>query len=215
MKLLSFDIEISDVFELGPYEDMETYAPFHVSVAATAIHGGEERVWYSEDQEGRPALNLTPRRAHELLVYLDEMQQKEFMVCAWNGLSFDLKWIGHQAGDMALAARIALGGHAGAARADCRGPLPKLVPQADLSQPHGRAQSDGVCPGADLRRLDCPHYPGQHAGSACAGLRSHGPRQGTELASRTAAACLEKCFGTHCDHYWRWDFSAYRRGCGD
>jgi hypothetical protein len=108
MKLLSFDIEISDVFELGPYEDMETYAPFHISVAATAIHGGEERVWYSEDKDGRPALNLTPQRAHELLVYLDEMQQKEFMVCAWNGLSFDLKWIGHQAGDMALAARIAL-----------------------------------------------------------------------------------------------------------
>jgi len=25
------------------------------------------------------------------------MQQMEFMVCAWNGLSFDLKWIGHQA----------------------------------------------------------------------------------------------------------------------
>ena len=108
MKLLSFDIEISDVFELGKHEDMEKYAPFHISVAATAIHDGEERVWYSEDEEGRPALNLTQQRAHELLEYLDEMQQKEFMVCAWNGLSFDLKWIGHQADDMALAARIAL-----------------------------------------------------------------------------------------------------------
>jgi hypothetical protein len=51
---------------------------------------------------------LTQQRAHELLEYLDEMQQMEFMVCAWNGLSFDLKWIGNQAGDMALAARIAL-----------------------------------------------------------------------------------------------------------
>jgi hypothetical protein len=30
------------------------------------------------------------------------------MVCAWNGLSFDLKWIGYQAADMALATRIAL-----------------------------------------------------------------------------------------------------------
>ncbi len=108
MKLLSFDIEISDVFELGKYEDMEKYAPFHISVAATAIHNGEERVWYSEDEEGRPALNLTQQRAHELLEYLDEMQQIGFMVCAWNGLSFDLKWIGHQADDMALAARIAL-----------------------------------------------------------------------------------------------------------
>ncbi|PXF57854.1 MAG: hypothetical protein C4B58_08615 [Deltaproteobacteria bacterium] len=108
MKLLSFDIEISDVFELDKYEDMEKYAPFHISVAATAIHNGEERVWYSEDEEGRPALNLTQQRAHELLEYLDEMQQTGSMVCAWNGLGFDLKWIGHQADDMALAARIAL-----------------------------------------------------------------------------------------------------------
>ncbi len=108
MKLLSFDIEISDVFEMRKNEDMEKYAPFHISVATTAIHNGEERMWYSEDDEGRPALNLTKQRAHELLEYLDEMQQKEFIVCAWNGLNFDLKWIGHQADDMALAARIAL-----------------------------------------------------------------------------------------------------------
>ncbi len=107
MKLLSFDIEISDVFELRKYEDMDKYAPFHISVAATAIHNGEERVWYSEKGD-RPALNLTQQRAHELLEYLEEMQQKGFMVCAWNGLSFDLKWIGHQANDMTLAARIAL-----------------------------------------------------------------------------------------------------------
>ena len=108
MKLLSFDIEISDVFELGKHEDMEKYAPFNISVAATAIYDGKEQVWYSENEEGRPALNLTQQRAHKLLEYIDEMQQKEFMVCAWNGLSFDLKWIGHQADDMPLAARIAL-----------------------------------------------------------------------------------------------------------
>ena len=108
MKLLSFDIEISDIFELGKHEDLEKYAPFHVSVGATAIHNGEERVWCSDDEEGRPALNLTRERAHDLLEYLDEKQQKGFQVCAWNGLSFDLKWLGHQADDMALAARIAL-----------------------------------------------------------------------------------------------------------
>ena len=108
MKLLSFDIEISDVFELDKHEDIEKYAPFHISVAATAIHSGEERVWYSEDEDGRPALNLTQQKAHELLEYLYEMQRMEIMVCAWNGLGFDLKWIGYQAKDMALAARIAL-----------------------------------------------------------------------------------------------------------
>ena len=108
MKLLSFDIEISDVFDLDKHEDIEKYAPFHISVAATAVHEGEERLWYSEAEDGRPAINLTQKGAHDLLEYLDEMQQKDFLVCAWNGLSFDLKWIGHQADDMALAARIAL-----------------------------------------------------------------------------------------------------------
>jgi len=108
MKLLSFDIEISDVFELAKNEDMEIYAPFHISVAATAIHNGEERLWFSEDADGLPALNVTQQRAHELLEYLAQMQEDGFMVCAWNGLGFDLKWIGHQAKDMKLAAQVAL-----------------------------------------------------------------------------------------------------------
>ncbi len=108
MKLLSFDIEISDVFELTDYEDMEKHAPFHVSVAATAVHGGEERLWYSVDESNLPTMNLTPDKALELLTYLEAMQNEDFMVCAWNGLSFDLKWLGHQADDMPLAARVAL-----------------------------------------------------------------------------------------------------------
>ena len=108
MKCLSFDIELSDLFELAPREDIEQYAPFHLSVAATAIHGGAEQLWYSKDEAGQPALNLTRQRAHELLEYLEAMQQQDCMVCAWNGVGFDLKWIGHQADDMVLAARIAL-----------------------------------------------------------------------------------------------------------
>jgi len=107
-RLLSFDIEISDVFDLAPGEDMERYAPFHISVAATAVPGGEERHWLSADDEGRPALNLTLERAHELLEYLDERLSEGFALCAWNGLHFDLQWIGHHAGDMRLAAGIAL-----------------------------------------------------------------------------------------------------------
>jgi len=107
-RLLSFDIEISDMFTLEPGEDMERYAPFHISVAATAIAGGEERHWLSLDDAGVPALNLTPQRAHELLEYLEEKLSEGLALCAWNGLHFDLKWIGHHAKDMALAARIAL-----------------------------------------------------------------------------------------------------------
>jgi len=108
MEPLSFDIEISDVFDLKEHEDLAAYAPFHISVAATALYQGEERIWFSTDATGKPAMNLTADHAHELLEYLEAMQARGVMVCAWNGLGFDLRWIGRQAGDPALAARIAL-----------------------------------------------------------------------------------------------------------
>lgn len=108
MKILSFDIEISDVFDLKPHEDLERYAPFHISVAATSIHGGEEKIWYSQDEEGNPQLNLSQKDAQKLLEYLEQKQKDGLMICAWNGLGFDFKWLGHQAKNMSLAAEIAL-----------------------------------------------------------------------------------------------------------
>ncbi len=149
MDLLSFDIELSDVFELAENEDMEKYAPFHISVAATAITGGEERVWYSKDSEGRPLLNLTQPRAHELLEYLDEMQQKGFMVCAWNGLGFDLKWIGHQAEDVPLAARVALKSYDPMFQFFCQAGFP--VKLANVAQAMGIPQ-EKLMNGADAPR---------------------------------------------------------------
>lgn len=109
MSLLSFDIEISDVFDLAPGEDLDDHAPFHISIASTAVHGGEERLWYSTKDDGTPSINITRERASELLDYLETMQQrKDVKVCAWNGLGFDLKWIGHAAEDLERAARVAL-----------------------------------------------------------------------------------------------------------
>lgn len=108
MELLSFDIELSDVFELAKGEDIDQYAPFHISVASTVVHEGEERLWFSENPDGRPATSLTAEKAGELLRYLDERQQAGAMVCAWNGLGFDLRWIGYAAGDTELAAKVAL-----------------------------------------------------------------------------------------------------------
>ena len=86
MSLLSFDIEISDVFDLAPGEDLDDHAPFHISIASTAVHGGEERLWYSTKDDGTPSINITRERASELLDYLETMQQREDLkVCAWNG----------------------------------------------------------------------------------------------------------------------------------
>jgi len=108
MKLLAFDIEISNVFNLRPGEDIQKYAPFDVAVAATQIAGGEDRLWFSAGPDGKPLVNLDRPRAQELLAYLEEKQRAGYAICAWNGLSFDLQWIARAADDFSTASRIAL-----------------------------------------------------------------------------------------------------------
>ena len=108
MKLLSFDIEISDIFDLKPNEDINKYAPFHISVASTSIYEGEERLWYSTDNDNNPLLNISKDKANDLLCYLKTMQDEGYCVCAWNGLGFDIQWIGYNAQNMKLAYEIAL-----------------------------------------------------------------------------------------------------------
>jgi hypothetical protein len=106
-KILSFDIELADVFTQEDGEEMEAYAPFHISVAATVVPGGEERIWYSEDANHAPLLRLTESRARELLAYLAGKRDEGYKLFAWNGLKFDLRWIGYAAGDMEAARNIA------------------------------------------------------------------------------------------------------------
>ena len=108
MNLLSFDIEISDIFELKPRENIDKYAPFHISVASTAIYKGEERVWYSVDKSDKPLLRISKTEANNLLNFLKTKQNDGYYICAWNGLRFDLQWIGYNAENMQLASEIAL-----------------------------------------------------------------------------------------------------------
>lgn len=108
LNLLSFDIEISDIFELKPRENIDKYAPFHISVASTAIYKGEERVWYSVDKSGKPLLRISKTEANDLLDFLKKKQNDGYYICAWNGLQFDLQWIGYNAENMQLASEIAL-----------------------------------------------------------------------------------------------------------
>jgi hypothetical protein len=109
MKHISFDIEISDEFDLKPGEDLLQYAPFHISVAAAVDNTGLSKLWYSTGEDGKAAVEMTREGARELLTYLVQMQQEGWSLFAWNGLSFDLRWIGYNAGDMETAARVALG----------------------------------------------------------------------------------------------------------
>jgi len=107
-QLVSFDIEIANVFTLAPGEDLERYAPFDISVAAAATYGGSVRHWHARDASGKPTGILDARLAREVLEYLRGEQRAGTRVCAWNGLSFDLRWLGHVAQDLQLATEVAL-----------------------------------------------------------------------------------------------------------
>jgi hypothetical protein len=109
MRHLSFDIEIADEFVLQPGEDLLDHAPFHIAVAATVEDGGTSRLWHSAGADGTPRIEMDQSKARELLSFLLQMQQEGWQLFAWNGLGFDLRWIGHNAGDMETAARVALG----------------------------------------------------------------------------------------------------------
>ncbi|MGQ9633626.1 MAG: hypothetical protein ACUVXB_05210 [Bryobacteraceae bacterium] len=108
MNFLSFDIEIADVFDLKPGQDLNRYAPFRIAVAAVVHQNGTQRVFYSQDPEGRPAPEMNRRTALELLDYLAGKHREGWRLFAWNGLSFDLRWIGYNAGDTDAAAQLAL-----------------------------------------------------------------------------------------------------------
>jgi len=108
IELISVDIETSNLFDLKPGEDLEKYAPFHVAVAATAGSTGEPKVWMSRNARADPCTNMSRETARELLNYLHDLQQQGHRVCAWNGASFDLRWIGFAAEDVPTAREVAL-----------------------------------------------------------------------------------------------------------
>jgi len=108
VKYLSVDVEISDEFELQPGEELDKYAPFHISVAATVDSEGKQRLWYSKTEMGTPALNMDQQTARELLAELLQKQRAGYRIFAWNGLGFDLRWIGYNAGEVERAALVAL-----------------------------------------------------------------------------------------------------------
>lgn len=108
MALVCLDIETSDLFDLKPGEDLEQYAPFHVAVAATLTDGVESKVWLSLDNLGVPLPNMRYETANELLEWLFEAHRAGHRIVAWNGFSFDLRWIGFAARNLKLAAGLAL-----------------------------------------------------------------------------------------------------------
>lgn len=105
---LSFDIELADVIELAPGDDLDRHGPFRIACAATADDAGRVRHWHGVDARGAAGGALDAAQARDLLVTLRDAQRGGIPVFAWNGLSFDLRWLGHAAEDLALAREVAL-----------------------------------------------------------------------------------------------------------
>ena len=105
---ISFDIEITNVIDLAAGEDLDKYGPFDISCAAAADDHDQVRHWTSPGPEGLPAPHLDASTAKNMLNWLREKQVAGARLFAWNGLSFDLRWLGVVAGEIPLAAKIAL-----------------------------------------------------------------------------------------------------------
>lgn len=105
---IAFDIEIADVFELAPGEDLAERGPFAIAVAAAVAADGAARVFLNPGADGRPQRSLDEGGALEVLEHLRARQRAGDRLFAWNGLSFDLRWLGVAAGAEELASEIAL-----------------------------------------------------------------------------------------------------------
>jgi len=105
---VAFDIETANLIDLAPGQDLDSAGPLDISCAAAVTDSGALRHWYMKDPSGAPHGTLDASTARELLAWLREQQLSGAKVCAWNGLSFDLRWIAHAAGDRKLAAEVAL-----------------------------------------------------------------------------------------------------------
>ena len=119
-KLLCFDIETSEQAQ------DDKISP--ITVASTVTSDSDKRAWFSlvEDSDfvgitgkqkgetwampakGTPAQLMSKGTALAMLKYMDEKRKQGYSICAWNGAGFDLKMIGHLAGNVELAGEIAL-----------------------------------------------------------------------------------------------------------
>ena len=62
MGIITFDIETANIIDLGPGQDLDSFGPFDIAVAATHAVGGEERLWMSKSASGVPLPMMAPAK---------------------------------------------------------------------------------------------------------------------------------------------------------
>ncbi len=105
--MLAFDIELASVVEIPAGGDLDQLGPFDLAVAAARDDSGGSWTWHGVEG-GAPAPKMSASDARAVLVAMREKQRAGESVVAWNGVGFDLKWLGVAAGDPHLAGEVAL-----------------------------------------------------------------------------------------------------------
>ncbi|MBL8863666.1 MAG: ribonuclease H-like domain-containing protein [Planctomycetes bacterium] len=106
--MIAFDIELASLVEIPPGGDLDALGPFELSVAAARDDRGGAWTWHG-GEPARPAPRMSSADARAVLLHLRERIRAGETVVAWNGVGFDLKWLGAAADDVRLASEVALG----------------------------------------------------------------------------------------------------------
>lgn len=105
--MIAFDIELASVVDIPAGGDLDQLGPFDLAVAAARDDRGGTWTWHGVE-DGRPASKMSSADARAVLVHLRERQLAGEHVVAWNGVGFDLKWLGAAADAARLAGEVAL-----------------------------------------------------------------------------------------------------------
>lgn len=93
-----FDLNTSRVIPSGAC-DLLSYRPLGISCAAV-LESAEDHanIWYSGDEFGKPAAQMSKLDLQEVVHYLEDLAAKNVRLVTWNGLGFDFDILGEESG---------------------------------------------------------------------------------------------------------------------
>jgi hypothetical protein len=96
-RYLAFDIEIAKIIP-GDFNNWRSHRPIGITCAATVVQGEKPLLWFSRDDNGGYAPQLTRGDAERLAAYLQSVVNSGYQILTWNGLGFDFDVLSEESG---------------------------------------------------------------------------------------------------------------------
>ncbi len=96
-RYLAFDLEIAKIIP-GDFNDWKSHRPIGIACAATVAQGEKPLLWFSRDDTGGYAPQLTRGDAERLVAYLQSAVNSGYQILTWNGLGFDFDVLSEESG---------------------------------------------------------------------------------------------------------------------